>query len=347
MGIEILRTSFITTLVILLPATVFSQTIQWSNSNSQLPLFTLLSERTSSHLISVQNNDSLVLDRSSQTLDPEIVFAENLQNNNASLGNNSASGGGGSGGADPTDPSAILTQFQIQNVYTPETYNSSGHSNSLILQPVLPFPVAMPLLKEFIPNHVIRPTLPIITPTANPDGLLGTQSGIGDLTIADIGVIPVEGFGNLLLGYTAILPTATDSQLGLREWQLGPAAGFIYKEIPKTIFGVIYQQPFSFESNAQQVLITPVLVRQLPNKWYIRWGELNWIFNTENGDYNIPINVAVGKVTKFGNQPVNIFIQPFYTPEDLRQGPAAEWGVKLNVTFLFPEMKFGPLLGNR
>jgi hypothetical protein len=261
-------------------------------------------------------------------------------------GGGGASGGGsGAGAAAATDPSAILTQFQIQNVFTPSTYDASGYSNTLILQPVLPFPVAFPGLKEIFPDHIIRPTLPIIAPTADPDGPLGVQGGLGDLTLLDAYVHQVEGFGTVILGYTAILPTSTDRQLGLGEWQLGPAAAVLYKQIPKTLLGFIYQQPFSFESDAQQILIQPVLVRHLPNEWYIRWGELNWVFNTETGDYDIPLNVALGKVCKIGDHPVNIFVEPFYTPEGLRRGPASEWGVKLNVTFLFPDKKFGPLLG--
>ena len=126
---------------------------------------------------------------------------------------------------------------------------------------------------------------------------------------------------------------------------MGPAADFIDKEIPKTIVGFLYQQPFSFQSDAQQVLIQPILVRHLPDEWYVGWGELNWTINTETGGYDIPLNVRVGKVVKIGHQPINIFVEPFYTPEGLRKGPASEWGVKLNVTFLFPDMKFGPLLG--
>jgi len=210
---------------------------------------------------------------------------------------------------------------------------------------VLPFPIAMPGLKDIFPNHIIRPTLPIISPTADPDGPLGVQGGLGDLTVLDVGVHPVEGFGTLLLGYTAVLPTATDAQLGLREWQLGPAAGVLYKEIPKTLIGFIYQQPFSLQGDAQQILIQPVIVRHLPDEWYIRWGELNFVIDTETGDYNIPLNIALGKVLKIGDHPVNIFVEPFYTPEGLRRGPASQWGVKLNVTFLFPDKKFGPLLG--
>ena len=180
--------------------------------------------------------------------------------------------GGGAGAADATDPSAILTQFQIQNVFTPETYDGSGYSNTLILQPVLPFPIAMPLLKDYFPAHIMRPTLPIIAPTVNPDGPLGVQGGLGDLTLLDVGVHQVEGFGTVLLGYTAILPTSTDRQLGLGEWQLGPAAAVLYKQIPKTLVGVVYQQPFSWESQAQQILIQPVIVRHLPNEWYVGWG---------------------------------------------------------------------------
>ena len=260
-------------------------------------------------------------------------------------GGGTSGGGAAAGAAAATDPSAILTQFQFQNVFTPETYDASGYSHTTILQPVLPFPVAAPGIKELFPNHIIRPTLPIIAPTADPDGPLGVQGGLGDLTLLDVFVHPVEGFGTVLLGYTAILPTATNAQLGFQEWQLGPAAAVLYKEIPKTLLGFLYQQPFSFESDTQQILVQPVLVRHLPDEWYIRWGELFFTFNTETGDYNIPLNVALGKVCKIGDQPINIFVEPFYTPEDLRSGPASQWGVKLNVTFLFPDKKFGPLLG--
>ncbi|MEK6237498.1 MAG: hypothetical protein N2C14_22555 [Planctomycetales bacterium] len=254
--------------------------------------------------------------------------------------------GGGAGAAAATDPSAILTQFQFQNVFTPETYDATGYSNSTILQPVLPFPVAMPGLKEIIPAHIMRPTLHIINPSADPDGPTGEHGGLGDLTLLDAYVHDVEGFGTFILGYTAILPTATHAQLGRREWQLGPAAAVLYKEIPKTLLGVVYQQPFSFQSDAQQVLIQPILVRHLPDQWYVRWGELNWSIDTDTGNYNLPLNAAVGKVAEIGGQKLNIFVQPFYTPDSLRSGPASEWGVKLNVTFLFPDKKLGPLSGS-
>lgn len=33
---------------------------------------------------------------------------------------------------------------------------------------------------------------------------------------------------------------------------------------------------------------------------------------------------------------MNIFLTGSYTPDDLRKGPAPEWGLKLSVSLLFP-----------
>lgn len=248
------------------------------------------------------------------------------------------------GGPDPNNPAAILTQLQVQNIFTPETHDASGYSNTAVVQPVLPFPVAMPGLKEIFPAHIIRPTLPIISPTADPIGPADVEGGMGDLVVVDVFVHSVEDFGSILVGYDVVFPTASHPQLGLGEWQMGPVAAVIYTEVPKTILGGLVQSQFSLESEAQSISIQPILVRNLPNKWYVGWGTTFWTFNTDNGNYNLPLNARVGKVTKIGDQPVNIFVEPFYTPDAMRKGPAAEWGVKLNVTLLFADMKFESIL---
>ena len=252
-----------------------------------------------------------------------------------------------SGGVDPTDPSAILTQLQLQNNFTAESYNASGYANTFVVQPVLPFPVAIPGLKELFPAHIIRPTLPFPAPTADPDGRLGVQGGMGDLTILDVGIHPTS-WGNIGLGYSLIAPTATHPQLGLQEWQLGPTVAVVYKKIPKTLLGFVAQMPFSLEGKHSEVDLQIVAVRHLPNQTYIRWGDTFWTFNTETGAYNMPIQIAFGKVFKKGifGLPNNVFVMPFYTPEEMHSGPGgAKWGVKLNVTLLFPDKTFDPLLG--
>ena len=256
------------------------------------------------------------------------------------------SGDDSGGSADPNNPAAILTQFQMQNIFTPETYDATGYSNTVVLQPVLPFPVALPGLKEFFPAHILRPTVPIIAPTADPDGPSGVQGGLGDLTLLDAYVHPIENFGTLLLGYDIVFPTSTDSRLGLGEWQAGPVAAVINTTKPNTIRGALVQSQFSLESDVSSISVQPIFVKNLSDNWYVGWGTTFWTFDTSNGNYNMPINARIGKVTKLGNQPANIFVEPFYTPEGLRNGPAAEWGIKLNVTLLFPDKKFDALSGS-
>ena len=85
----------------------------------------------------------------------------------------------GAGAASAVDPSVPLTQLRLQNVFVPSTYDASGYSNEVGLQPVLP----IHLNSEFFPYHIVRPTLPIFAPTANPDGPQGVQGGLGDLTL--------------------------------------------------------------------------------------------------------------------------------------------------------------------
>jgi hypothetical protein len=205
----------------------------------------------------------------------------------------------------------------------------------------------MPGLKEFFPHHIMRPTLPFPAPTADPDGSLGVQGGMGDFTILDVGV-HATSWGNIALGNSVIAPTSTHPQLGLQEWQLGPTVGLVYKKIPKTILGFVAQMPFSLESEASSIDVQLTYVRHLPNQTYIRWGDTFWTFNTDTGAYNMPIEIAFGKVFKKGllGLPNNVFVMPFYTPEEMHSGPGGDkWGVKLNVTLLFPEKKLDPLLG--
>ena len=43
-----------------------------------------------------------------------------------------------------------------------------------------------------------------------------------------------------------------------------------------------------------------------------------------------------GKVHKIGQHNYNVFVTGAYTPDELRQGPAPEWGIKLSISLLVP-----------
>jgi hypothetical protein len=258
-------------------------------------------------------------------------------------------GGAGSstGAGAATDPTVPLTQLQLQNTFIPESFNSTGYSNLFIVQPVLPFTINE---HAFFPYHIIRPTIPVIAPTPDPDGPAGVQGGLGDTTILDAFIHPMPELKlSWGVGYAAILPTATHEALGAREWQLGPAAFFTTKAVDKWLFGVLCYPTFSLESDAYQVLAQPIAVRYLPNEWYVGWGDLLWKVDDQNGDYNLPLALRLGKVTEIGKHKLNVFIEPYYTPSGLHQtagrSDGTSWGIKLNVTFLLPDAKLhAPIL---
>jgi hypothetical protein len=254
--------------------------------------------------------------------------------------------GGGAGAAAATDPSQPLTQLQLQNVFTPESYDASGYANTFIIQPVVPLNIGK---NSFFEYHILRPTIPVVAPTADPDGPRGVHGGFGDTTVVDVAIHPSERLKtNFGLGYVAVLPTRTHPALGRGEWQLGPSAVVITRAIPKWIFGGLVEIPFSLESDAYAVQAQPIALRLLKDEWFVGVGDQLVKFTDQNGGYEIPLSLQLGRVVKIGKTPVKWFIEPTYTPDGLRSGPGgAIWSIKLNATILFPEAKFNAPLWSR
>jgi len=47
--------------------------------------------------------------------------------------------------------------------------------------------------------------------------------------------------------------------------------------------------------------LQPIAGRALPDQWYVGAGDLLWAFEDQNGGYDIPQSVRVGKVFKLGD----------------------------------------------
>ena len=74
------------------------------------------------------------------------------------------------------------------------------------------------------------------------------------------------------------------------------------------------------QSNAYQVLFQPLVIRNLPNQWYVGLGDASWKFDDHKGQYDIPLALRIGKVAKIGKHNWNIFLQPSYTPSGFHKG---------------------------
>ncbi|NQU20466.1 MAG: transporter [Candidatus Nealsonbacteria bacterium] len=257
------------------------------------------------------------------------------------------SGGGGSGdlAAAANNPTSDLTIFQIQNTFVPNTYEASGFSHTLGLQMVKPFKTGW----ELFPTWVTRSTLPVIT-TADPDGSipigppndggfsipLDNQSGLGDFTFISILNHPTD-WGSVGVGPGFMAPTATRPELGEQSWKFSPTFVVMYTAIENWQFGLVGYYNFPFDDKgSKSLMFQPIIVRQLGNGWFTGWGDDLWSFNTDSGNFAMPLQLRLGKVHTFGGQPMNIFVTGAYTPDDFHKGPAPEWSIKLSVSYLFP-----------
>ena len=271
---------------------------------------------------------------------PSNWVQEAAQENSSQAGSEGGGEAGGSaaGAGAAVNPGVPLAQFQFQNSFLPESYGGSGYSNQFVVQPVIPI-----TLKPggFFEYHIVRPTLSILSPVPDPDGPVGDTSGIGDIVALDLYFRkPAEG---LVWGIGPIynFPTSTNRQTGLGEWQIGPAVAYIDSRKKGWVTGFLAQAPFSLESDAYSVTVQPILTKLLKDEWYVGLGDVPLIVAGNNNAYNIPLSVRIGRVIKAGKQPINISIQPQYTPAGFHSGPTAEYGVKLSASFLLPGAEFG------
>jgi len=252
-----------------------------------------------------------------------------------------------------TNPAAALIQFQIQNVFVPNSHNSSGYANTFIIQPVIPFSLG----KDFyFQNLVTRTTIPLIT-TPNPDG--GLISGTTDLGDTTVLAVPVhkqkvsDTFGYSWGPIGAIqIPTATDDRTGTEQFSIGP--GLMVVAAKNNVFaqgdtlqfgGYGYNLWSAFGENSRRdvnkLFAGPVMNYHFGGQggWYLRWTDqlmsFDWDAMFDRDTTSIPVGAALGKVFAIGKQPVNVFLGGDYYA--WHRGTDPVWDIKLNVTLLFPE----------
>ena len=243
-----------------------------------------------------------------------------------------------------TNPIANLIQLQIQDQYTSNSYNSDGGSNTFVVQPVIP----IKLSSESVPLLVTRTTLPYINTPQLEDGV-GTKEGFGDIVTQGYFVPKLETKGVMVgVGYNLSIPTAGSNDFtGSGKWTLGPGALFINLQTPGWQWGVLSYSSFDFASNdtgrdtksshVSTVSLQPILTRHWGEGWYAGTPDIPQTYDFKANEWTYAIGGRLGKVLKFGAQPVNMFGQITYNSNDDTDEVAPEWSYKINMTFLFPK----------
>ncbi len=222
----------------------------------------------------------------------------------------------------------------------------NGKANVLSINPVIPVTVGNW-------NLINRLIIPLYDAPGGIAGLPGNP-GVGDPSVpgrttglGDINYTlffsPTEPVGGWILGAgpSITAPTATDDRLGSGKWSGGFSAVALAQPSWGTFGGLVrHLWSFAGDSNrgkVNQTLIEPFLNYNLNNGWYLITDMVityDWE-GTSGNKLLLPVGGGIGKITKWGEQPVNIRAEAYYNVE--RPASAPEWSVGFTVQFLFPK----------
>jgi hypothetical protein len=217
----------------------------------------------------------------------------------------------------------------FHDYYVPElTDLDDRYANQFLLRGLIPSDL-------FGAPQLFRFTLPVASAPEFPDGYV---TGLGDLTLMDLFVLPKVGDVTLAAGPILVVPTATDDVLGAGKWQAGAAGIAIAPQHWGLLGGLVtYQHSFAGNSDREDVsLLTlqPIVNFNLSDGWYVRSSAI-WNFDIESGNYSIPVGLGLGKVIPVNDKvTMNAFAEPQYTLFSHGAGQP-EWQIFAGVNFQF------------
>lgn len=228
--------------------------------------------------------------------------------------------------AQANNPLANMVQFNIQNYYMSDLTDTDEDANITYLRYALP-----------TENMIWRATLPI--PTV-PTGKNSSKSGVGDFNIFGAYILSENGADTTIgVGPMLTAPTASNDDVGTGKWQAGAAAVIYNASNPVIQWGGLITAQTSFagdddRNDVSNVAIQPFYFFQLGKGTYLRGAPI-MNFNTENGNYAIPVSLGIGKILKQKKTVYNFYIEPQFTvAHEGSFEPQTQVLMGLNIQFL-------------
>lgn len=255
-----------------------------------------------------------------------------------------SSGGGGAGVDDEKaraaalakatqNPLASLISVPLQNNFDwGGGPNDDGFQYKLTVQPVIP----ISLSEDW--NVISRTILPYVYQ----DSVIGTscQSGLADTSQSFFfsPVKPTKSGWIWGAGPALQIPTATDDLLGEEQWGAGPTAAVLKQEGAWT-YGALVNHIWSFAGESGRDDVNRTFLQPLVScttKTFTTFGlNSESSYDWEREQWTVPINATVQQLLKVGRQPLTLQLGYRYYAEGPSDAP--EWGLRFQVSFLFPK----------
>ncbi|OAZ08730.1 transporter [Thalassospira sp. A40-3] len=232
------------------------------------------------------------------------------------------------------NPVANLISVPFQGNYDSGYGSADGEKYLINVQPVMP----MRLNDDW--NLISRTILPLVHQN-DINGNSGTDTGIGD-TVQSFFFSPVKPTESGLIwgvGPALLLPTASESSLGVDQWGAGPTAVGLFADGPWT-YGMLTNHIWgadegSAASATNASFFQPFINYTTPNAWTFALNTES-TYNWTAEQWSVPVNGIVSKLTSIGDQKISVGAGVRYWVDSPDAGPDG-WGARLILTFLFPK----------
>ena len=231
------------------------------------------------------------------------------------------------------NPIASLISLPFQNNTDFGVGPDDGTKNTLNIQPVWPFALSDSW------NLITRTIVPVVS---QPGFGAGDDrvTGIGDTTFTAFFSPRNSGKWTWGVGPVIVLPTGSNDQLTSDKWGLGISA-VVLTQPGNWVVGSLLSNVKSVSGGGGtdfNIFTWQYFVNYNFNHgWYLTSAPIitaNWEASGSNR-WTVPFGGGVGKIMKWGKQPVNLSAQAYKNIESPEFG--ADWQLRLQVQLLFPK----------
>lgn len=236
---------------------------------------------------------------------------------------------------DLANPIADLISVPVQMNYDQNIGpGDEGSKLQTNIQPVIPITINDDW------NLISRTIVPVIYQEDIVPGA-GTQFGLGDTSLTMFFSPKKPGPGEILwgIGPVALLPTATESELGGEKWGAGPS-GIALKEIGALTVGALVNHVWSFSGESDRADINNSFIQPFAAyTWSNAWTasvQTESSYNWETESWSVPINIAASKLIFWGKLPVSLQAGVGSWLESPDNGPEG-FRFRIQANFVFPK----------
>ena len=234
------------------------------------------------------------------------------------------------------NPVGNLISLPFQNNTNLDYGPEKGTQNILNIQPVVPISVNDDW------NIITRTIVPVVwNPSLGPG--IDSRSGVGDTDFTAF-LSPAKP-GEWIWGAGPIvqIPTNSNSELGNRNWGLGPSFVVLHMSHGDPwVYGVLVNNVWSLTSNKEggaynNGLIQPFVNYNFEGGLYLTSAPIATVdWKADSGNrWTVPVGGGVGKIFHVGKLPVNTQLSAYYNIA--RPDYQANWQIRAQVQLMFPK----------